>query len=100
MSNQADLVEHGQDARDREVKWWMLLPMRLRRLTATFWHGSAPQPGDLLETRAGTVYLLDAVRPGRINPWVLDVVRLDPEDAERALLDPDAVVWGWQWNRR
>lgn len=70
------------------------------RVTATAWDGPPPEPGEYLATNAGSVYLLTDVRPGRVNPWVADAVRLVKDAAVAVLLDPDEVVYGWKWNAR
>lgn len=74
--------------------------MKPRRLTMTRWDGEPIRTGDLLRSTAGTVYLVHDVRPGRVNPFVLDVERLGERDAADLVADADAVVHEFQWNSR
>ncbi len=74
----------------------LIVDARPRRLTATSWHAGDPEPGDLLETTAGTRYLIAGVRPGRVNPFLLEVLRLAPDEPT----PPDATIHHWRWNAR
>lgn len=56
--------------------------------------------GDLVRTEAGTTYLIQRVGVGRVNPYVLSVLKLGERDAQEFLADPDAVVHHWRWNPR
>lgn len=71
------------------------------RATATEWAPERPpEPGDVLATDHGSIYLVTDVRPGRINPWVMDVDPVHGAHAEALLADEDVTVWSWRWNPR
>lgn len=74
--------------------------MKRVRLTALTWGTHAPMQGDLLVTASGRTYLVDEVRTGRVNPFILFCVPLAPADAITALEDPDAMVHTWEWAPR
>ncbi len=69
---------------------------RLRRITMTRWEGDHPEPGDLLQSSAGTRYFVHEVRPGRVNPFTLMVVRLAPD----AVVEGDGRTFEFVWNKR
>lgn len=65
------------------------------RLSATWWEGSAPVEGDILRTRTGRCYLIDAVRHISGDRYALTCT----------VLGQDAAPFGegvhlWSWNRR
>lgn len=75
------------------------LPGSVVQLTANYWDGPLPEDGDLLRTRAGSCYRVDAVRltrPGSRSRAVLTCTKLERD----AVADGDPGVWRWTFGRR